>query len=204
MGTSEELVIFKFGTFRIGRVFRISVDFKRKETIGKTENGLSRYEQYNAKPKKQNTFDEDPNYISGVRPFKPANFIAVRPGVFKIPQEIWDAVLIPLNQGQRQDEQEIAIGDAIYCLQKDLRFDNYKERFHALLYLEEIAQSLELQKYDLENVCMRHCGEYIALEVPGLAERRPSLLTGDKAIVSFVWDDTGGWYNIQFIRIFSQ
>ena len=30
---------------------------------------------------------------------------------------------------------------------------------------------------------MRRCGPYLSLEVPGLAEGRPSLLMGDRAIV---------------------
>jgi hypothetical protein len=55
--------------------------------------------------------------------------------------------------------------------------------------LEEIEAVLNMQKYDLERVCFRIAGpdkEFLALEVPGLAERRPSLLRGDRVIASSV------------------
>ena len=39
-----------------------------------------------------------------------------------------------------------------------------------------------MQEYDLSEVTFRHAGPYLALEVPGLAEKRPSLLMGDSVI----------------------
>jgi hypothetical protein len=37
----------------------------------------------------------------------------------------------------------------------------------------------EMRAYDMEAVGMKRRGHYLSLEVPGLAERRPSLVTGD-------------------------
>lgn len=37
----------------------------------------------------------------------------------------------------------------------------------------------EMRTYDMEAVEMKRRGHYLSLEVPGLAERRPSLVTGD-------------------------
>ncbi|ESO83649.1 hypothetical protein LOTGIDRAFT_222500 [Lottia gigantea] len=62
--------------------------------------------------------------------------------------------------------------------------DNYTHRFSALLHLEEIQDEIDIREFDLHRVCLRKTGEYLALEVPGLAEGRPSVLTGDKIILS--------------------
>ena len=39
------------------------------------------------------------------------------------------------------------------------------------------------QSHDIVQVDMKRCGPYLSLEVPGLAEGRPSLLMGDRGIV---------------------
>ncbi|XP_015587394.1 probable RNA helicase armi isoform X2 [Cephus cinctus] len=186
MGLSEELFIFSFRGFKIGRVFRISV---RAKNCGNRNTG-QKFESFN-RLARQNEIDQN-MYICGIRPIKPAAFITVRNGIFKIPQKIWNAVLGPLNERQSQMDRQIAVGDAVPCLLNGLTFENYRERFHALLYLEEVGQRIDLQKYDMNSVVMRHCGEFLALKVPGLAEKRPSLLIGDKAIISFKWDSSGG------------
>ena len=41
-----------------------------------------------------------------------------------------------------------------------------------------------MQQFDLSEVTFRHTGPYLSLEVPGLAEKRPSLLMGDSVIAT--------------------
>ncbi|KAG8870410.1 hypothetical protein FRB97_009799 [Tulasnella sp. 331] len=71
----------------------------------------------------------------------------------------------------------------------------YAKHWKVLLWLDEIQATKDIQTYDMDNqpfpeiynkyhFCMltRFTGGYI-LEVPGLAEKRPSVIVGDKIIV---------------------
>ncbi|XP_073859514.1 RNA helicase Mov10l1 isoform X7 [Macaca fascicularis] len=60
---------------------------------------------------------------------------------------------------------------------------NYKEKFSTLLWLEEIYAEMELKEYNMSGIVLRRNGDLLVLEVPGLAEGRPSLYTGDKLIL---------------------
>jgi len=194
IGTSEELFVFNFKDFRIGRVFRIMVDAK---DIPQNIFDHPRAFVEQSKDQRLKIFNLDElneiTYIPGIRPYKPPAFTKVRNDVFKVPRYIWNAVLSTVhNEKKSQIECEMTVSDQIPCLLKPLSFETYKERFHVLLYLEEIAQTLDFQQYDMESAILRRCGHYLVLEVPGLAEKRPSLLVGDRAIVSFRWDSSQG------------
>ncbi|ROL44890.1 putative RNA helicase SDE3 [Anabarilius grahami] len=59
----------------------------------------------------------------------------------------------------------------------------YTERFHLLLYLEEIQMEVDIKKYDLHGKTMtldKANKWLLVLNVPGVAENRPSVLLGDK------------------------
>lgn len=55
---------------------------------------------------------------------------------------------------------------------------NHKEKFSTLLWLEEIHAEIELKEYSMSGVTLKRNGDLLVLEVPGLAESRPSLYTG--------------------------
>ncbi|XP_058529792.1 RNA helicase Mov10l1 isoform X1 [Ochotona princeps] len=64
-----------------------------------------------------------------------------------------------------------------------LNMSNYREKFSTLLWLEEIHAELELKEYNMSGVTLKRNGQLLVLEVPGLAESRPSLYAGDKLIL---------------------
>lgn len=199
IGTSEELFIFNFKGFEIGRMFYITVTPKniQKRTCSKGDNNRTNKHSHLLDPDDWN----QATYIPGIRPYKPPAFIKVRNVIFKVPKCYWDIISQCMNEGKSQTECEQDVGDAIPCLLGRLSFQTYKDRFHALLYLEDIAQTINMQQYSIESTIMRHCGEYLVMEVPGLAEKRPSLLIGDRAIVSFKWDDSQGMLVIKLGNI---
>ncbi|KAF6733805.1 putative helicase mov-10-B.2 [Oryzias melastigma] len=72
-------------------------------------------------------------------------------------------------------------------LDSSLDMENYSKRFHLLLHLEELQMEVDIRKYDLHGQTMtldKRNSKFLILEVPGLAENRPSVLRGDCVTVS--------------------
>ncbi|XP_052017475.1 RNA helicase Mov10l1 [Apodemus sylvaticus] len=80
-------------------------------------------------------------------------------------------------------EQKIDILTFQPLLAELLNMSNYKEKFSTLLWLEEIHAEIELKEYNMSSVVLKRKGDLLVLEVPGLAESRPSLYAGDKLIL---------------------
>ncbi|KAL3280168.1 hypothetical protein HHI36_017668 [Cryptolaemus montrouzieri] len=69
--------------------------------------------------------------------------------------------------------------------------ENYRKFFHNLLWLEECVNILMLRRYNMENVTLQlHGTNELRLEVPGLAEKRPSLIAGDRICIRVHEDHT--------------
>ncbi|XP_066209574.1 helicase MOV-10 isoform X1 [Saccopteryx leptura] len=69
-------------------------------------------------------------------------------------------------------------------LETSLRCENYEKKFRLLLHLEELQMEHDIRHYDLESVPMTldpiaRNPTLLTLEVPGVAESRPSVLRGD-------------------------
>lgn len=185
IGTSEEQFIFNFKDFKIARVFHININTKNISQVSQKFNSAS------IQQKREKFCLPDLNEliettcIPGVRPSKPPAFVKIRNGIFKIPRYIWNTVYDIMQNKLSPTEREIAIGNQLPCLQKELSFETYKDRFHILLFLEEISLIIHIQRYNMKSAILRRCGDYLMLKVPGLAEKRPSLMVGDKVVVSF-------------------
>ncbi|XP_028009872.1 helicase MOV-10 isoform X2 [Eptesicus fuscus] len=69
-------------------------------------------------------------------------------------------------------------------LETSLKCRNYEMKFQLLLHLEELQMEHDIRHYDLESVPMNldpvsQNPKLLTLEVPGVAESRPSVLRGD-------------------------
>lgn len=66
----------------------------------------------------------------------------------------------------------------------ELSYKSYKKHFSSLVYIEEIQWKEDICAYDMENATMQQDrAGYLVLTVPGLLERRPSVIYGDKIYV---------------------
>ncbi|XP_069801360.1 helicase MOV-10 [Dendropsophus ebraccatus] len=72
-------------------------------------------------------------------------------------------------------------------LTSPITFTNYSHKFHLLLHLEEIQMEIDIRKYDKDHQTMerdRRDKRLLILDVPGVAENRPSVLRGDHLFVT--------------------
>ncbi|CAI5968583.1 unnamed protein product [Closterium sp. NIES-65] len=80
--------------------------------------------------------------------------------------------------------------------------DTYKKRFELLLHVEELQMEADIRYYDIRGVPVLPCGsrnvsEFYQLTVPGLAEKRPSVLLGDRVYLTFA-NEAGARRRIEY------
>lgn len=59
---------------------------------------------------------------------------------------------------------------------------DYHQFYKSLLFVEELQLRADLHEFDMDNTRLSPKGRFYSLEVPGLAENRPSVLRGDKLV----------------------
>ncbi|KAI8503659.1 hypothetical protein Bbelb_186300 [Branchiostoma belcheri] len=74
--------------------------------------------------------------------------------------------------------------DILYTFDPPLTMTDYSRHWSCLLHLEELQMEIDIHQFDMINESLQPCGEYLSLTVPGLAEGRPSVLIGDKVVLT--------------------
>lgn len=89
---------------------------------------------------------------------------------------------------------------------RGLSFESYQEYFTCLIYAEELQWKADIRAYDMEKVTMRcESLNYLVLRVPGLLERRPSVIYRDAIFVRPVESDKeyqGFVYKVEAEEVF--
>ncbi|WIA14327.1 hypothetical protein OEZ85_002857 [Tetradesmus obliquus] len=68
---------------------------------------------------------------------------------------------------------------------------SHLSKLHLLLHLEELQQETDVRSYDIERAELHRSGpKLLALQVPGLAEARPSVMRGDALYVTVAGDSS--------------
>ncbi|KAJ8508765.1 hypothetical protein ONZ45_g9006 [Pleurotus djamor] len=82
-------------------------------------------------------------------------------------------------------------------LPRNLNADSYGLHFKYLLWTEEVQSERDMEIYDMKNVTLlrNQSGLHYFLKVPGLAEKRPSVLIGDIILVQECGSPKGHWYS---------
>lgn len=171
MGKMDDVVEFDFGDFIVER--SVSADIRAKESVdaGNPIPFLVRFKQRQQISRRQVMEDEshrDSNWVmKGVRPFKPPPFTTLRLASYPVPRSLWQTIQQKLDLVESNRSLCDILGPKNYCI-----------KFQTLLHLEEIETTTRLRSYDIERASLKPMGPYLALEVNGLAEKRPSLVAG--------------------------
>ncbi|KAF2298530.1 hypothetical protein GH714_023978 [Hevea brasiliensis] len=173
MGLYTSVLHFDVGDDRIERVVFLLAEDKVSQSLASNR-------PYSRTPRrKQFVMDE---YAFSSRPAKSHPVKAMVRGIkFKLPE-------FPIPRDARELLENKRVPDV---LMEGLNRKNYASFFSALLIMEELHLEKEMRCHDMEFIGMRRKGaQLLALEVPGLAERRPSLVHGDYVFVKLASSTT--------------
>lgn len=175
-GHSRELLLFTFENFKVGRWVMIYLEMKASEQF---KRGRYARQTHSRQLVQNNVLQGD--FLKGQRPVLPPRFISNRLGEYKVPQKLWDIIMMYSDSFRDKMTLSEEIHKIKPCL-NNLNINTYEDFFHTLLHIEEIANIIAVKNYDQSSVCFIQNGEYLMLEIENLSERRPSLMVGDKII----------------------
>lgn len=176
MGVTNELFVFKFDTFEIGRFIIIEV-IPDSSVPNSNSSAVQRSQKEIVQNARSALLKDKSNILLGQKPVKPPSFIANKLEMFDIPTKLIENLFREMNNYTYLGE--IPIEKVAPVLVKKLNIFNYADRFHNLVYLEELALQINMHKYDMERASFIRNDEFLMLEVPDLSERRPSIILGD-------------------------
>ncbi|XP_050439333.1 probable RNA helicase armi isoform X2 [Adelges cooleyi] len=128
---------------------------------------------------------QNETFVPGIRPGKKSQFNRVKIGQWNISPELMKCFWTDDGKSNFQiHEIKEKVQDLYPAAFESLCYQNYKQKFHILLFMEEIEITIALQKYAKERIHFEQCGEYLSLKIPDLAEQRPSLVCGDFVAVT--------------------
>ncbi|XP_043572295.1 putative helicase MOV-10 isoform X2 [Chiloscyllium plagiosum] len=106
---------------------------------------------------------------------------------FRYPEALFTALKHGLKQGKDLPDVKMEVERINSLPAKLLGFSSYSERFSLLLHMEEIQMEADITRYNMTGVPMHqdpHKRQLLILQVPGVAENRPSVLRGDHLFAS--------------------
>ncbi|KAM8752011.1 RNA helicase Mov10l1 isoform 2-T2 [Acanthopagrus schlegelii] len=168
LGSCAELLLLHFSSFTIGR--RLEV------TVGSEEGNLLQ-PSVPYSPSDVRQVSAMPGHVVTVSAPKAPPRLSKRrlPSFlqhYPLPQALRDCV---------ESTNDVLVFQP--CLGEVLSPCNMHSRFSALLWLEELHAESEMREFTISGALLRKGAGYLHLDVPGLAEGRPSLNIGDRIVL---------------------
>ncbi|XP_066155277.1 probable RNA helicase armi [Euwallacea fornicatus] len=174
IGISNEFIEFTFESFTLGKYVNISVNLGI--------NGRY-YQKSKHVPNYNNIYSSSKQLIRGQKQGF-VRFQAFKFPNYDIPKKMLDLVI----QHGGAKNYNVDLIEKLKVVQRSLFSNldpiNYEEKFHALLHMDEIANLIHIRQYDQERACFIPNKDFLMLEIENLAEKRPSIILGDRIIAS--------------------
>ncbi|XP_039484922.1 probable RNA helicase armi [Drosophila santomea] len=193
LGEAIENFELNFDRFKVRRVFTVIV-CKTTEEAAEAEKRMKAAEALMAPGRNihqrsrfyaNQVWGNKVDVIPGQHIVTKRRFVALRLGFFEVPEKLRQIYLTI----ERRQEMFDAIEQHHPCLTEPLTVNNYMQRFSLLLHLEEIECFVNFRNYDRDRAHFLRDGEFLALQIENLAERRPSLVVGDTVRAINPWAD---------------
>ncbi|RXW22216.1 hypothetical protein EST38_g3643 [Candolleomyces aberdarensis] len=140
-------------------------------------------------PRKRTTRTPESQVVPGV---PPPSSTAV-PYVSKLPFADIPVNLYNLLTDSRSQMKKLADIKKLYLPGLFLS-QTYARQFENLLWIEEHQTEADLERYDMTGARLSKWNQYYYLAIPGLAEKRPSVLVGDRILVQVQSERSGRWF----------
>ncbi|XP_025200354.1 probable RNA helicase armi [Melanaphis sacchari] len=181
LGKSTEKVEFIFEdiTYKVG----INIDVNDSRLI--LPCNLSVYSRKEIDMQRLFELQNDP-IVPGIRKGSRVQFPSVRLAQWNIPSQLTKCYWLENGKFNKNVLSEVKsnIQKFYPAAFENLTYENYKAKYHTLLFMEEIEITAALQKYAQERIHFENAGEYLVLKIPDLSEQRPSLISGDRIAVT--------------------
>ncbi|KAJ8912969.1 hypothetical protein NQ315_000025 [Exocentrus adspersus] len=172
IGNSSSCLLFYFENFKVRKLIHVNVSLHFEQPTNYLK-GI---------PKKFYEHSSDNELVKGRRISAPPRFVSKDIPWYSVPKKLIDTISKYYLNDPLELVQELKVVKPV--LFSNISFFNFEDKFHNLLYLEEIENLQMISNYDQEKACLIPCQDFLLLEIENLSERRPSIVLGDKVIAT--------------------
>ncbi|KAJ3508690.1 hypothetical protein NLJ89_g5619 [Agrocybe chaxingu] len=188
VGRYEDRVEFRFEDTQLRKRFVISRTLKA--IVGNKAEHEALQPRTPYVPRSRTARKAIAEIIEGVRP--PA--LNAIPYVGRLPKADIPTQLQGILSGSESTSRLISHVRRVFLPEALNSVNYYGRHFKYLLWIEEYKMAQDLERYDIPDATLTRHSNYFYLSVPGLAEKRPSVLVGDQILVQEQGATDGRWF----------
>ncbi|XP_051780349.1 RNA helicase Mov10l1 [Erpetoichthys calabaricus] len=171
LGSCTELLLLHFQSFSIGRLLDVDVHAS-EELLVKAQTNYMPASQLSLLPSTQLNKDVIAVLPSSLPHKLPRRHLPNFLSRYPVPPSLKECF---------EHEKDVLLVQP--QLAEPLSWHNFQCKFSALLWLEELQAEREMKEFSIHGTFLRKSANYLLLDVPGVADGRPSVSLGDKVLL---------------------